>query len=132
MNECSICGKRFEGLGNNPSPFPGERCCDECDNSVVIPIRLFLSGTRQDQILVINPNGTMLIVDVDGDEVPLEELQRLVGGYIELYPKKDKRFLFVVNEEGLLKEMKPNTAAYDLLGIKAVGPVIVVPKKLFK
>ncbi len=33
MNERSICGKRFEGLGNNPPPFSGERCCDECDNT---------------------------------------------------------------------------------------------------
>ena len=79
MNECSICGKRFEGLGNNPSPFLGERCCDECDNTVVIPVRLFLSGARKGQMLVVNPNGNMIIVDVDGDEVPLEELADIIA-----------------------------------------------------
>jgi hypothetical protein len=132
MEKCSICGKRFEGFGNNPSPFPGERCCDECDNKVVLPIRLFLAGTRNDQILVIHPSGVMTIVDEDADEVPLEELQSLVGGYIEVYPNRNERFVYIVNEEGLLMGLEPNGTAREILGIEAVGPVVVVPKELFK
>ena len=33
---CSICGKPFKGMGNNPKPlkFKG-RCCDECDEEVL-------------------------------------------------------------------------------------------------
>lgn len=46
---CCICGKVFTGWGNNPDPvkdkngnlFPEDaRCCDECNNDVVIPTRL--------------------------------------------------------------------------------------------
>lgn len=46
---CCICGKVFTGWGNNPDPvkdengnlFPEDaRCCDECNNNVVIPTRL--------------------------------------------------------------------------------------------
>ena len=40
---CSICKKKFAGLGNNPQPVKtlsvSDRCCDECDRSIVIPRR---------------------------------------------------------------------------------------------
>lgn len=40
---CSICGKEFEGWGNNPEPvkpFEAGECCDECNQDKVIPARL--------------------------------------------------------------------------------------------
>jgi hypothetical protein len=37
---CSICGRPYQGYGNNPAPLPGERCCDICNWLVVIPARL--------------------------------------------------------------------------------------------
>lgn len=46
---CCICGKKFEGWGNNPDPVTDEngnlfpvdaRCCDECNDEYVIPARL--------------------------------------------------------------------------------------------
>ena len=42
FKKCSICGKYFSGYGHNPSPFcsTGDRCCDECNNDVVIPHRI--------------------------------------------------------------------------------------------
>ena len=49
VKTCCICGKTFEGWGNNPDPitdkdgnlFPeSARCCDECNNEYVIPARL--------------------------------------------------------------------------------------------
>lgn len=36
--KCSICGKEFEGYGNNPEPlmsYDEGRCCDECNAKVV-------------------------------------------------------------------------------------------------
>ena len=45
MNEkhkCCICGKEFEGYGNNPEPvkpFDEGVCCDECNFNVVVPKR---------------------------------------------------------------------------------------------
>lgn len=38
---CCICGKEFEGYGNNPYPLKNEgECCDECNTNFVIPARL--------------------------------------------------------------------------------------------
>lgn len=40
---CCICGRRFTGLGNNPAPVFNEgRCCDKCNDNVVIPVRLHI------------------------------------------------------------------------------------------
>lgn len=38
---CCICGKEFEGFGNNPRPVKKSGvCCDECNFNYVIPARL--------------------------------------------------------------------------------------------
>ena len=38
---CCICGKKFNGYGNNPDPVKKEgRCCDDCNSTKVIPARL--------------------------------------------------------------------------------------------
>ena len=36
---CSICGRDYDGFGNNASPFEG-RCCDVCNMTQVIPTRI--------------------------------------------------------------------------------------------
>ena len=41
--KCCICGKVFDGYGNNPYPAsadPNDRCCDVCNIQKVIPARL--------------------------------------------------------------------------------------------
>lgn len=36
-----ICGKKFKGHGNSPSPVKDEgRCCDDCNFNAVIPARM--------------------------------------------------------------------------------------------
>jgi len=45
MNACCICGRLFEGYGNDPRPVidkPGKRCCDECNNKIVVTERMRL------------------------------------------------------------------------------------------
>ena len=37
---CAICQGTFEQFGNNPDPFEGDRCCNECDQKYVIPARI--------------------------------------------------------------------------------------------
>lgn len=41
---CCLCGNEFIGFGNNPEPLmensDENRCCDECNESKVIPERL--------------------------------------------------------------------------------------------
>ena len=42
---CVICGKEFEGYGNNPEPVKDHgQCCDECNLTYVIPARLSMIG----------------------------------------------------------------------------------------
>ena len=41
---CCLCGKEFEGFGNNPEPLMGDKeknkCCNECNEKKVIPARI--------------------------------------------------------------------------------------------
>ena len=37
---CSICGVKYIGYGNNAWPINNGRCCDDCNNTKVIPARL--------------------------------------------------------------------------------------------
>ena len=40
---CVICGKEFEGYGNNPEPVKSSdegKCCDDCNMLYVIPARI--------------------------------------------------------------------------------------------
>ena len=37
---CAICGREFNGYGNNAEPVKPGRCCDECNLNVVIPERI--------------------------------------------------------------------------------------------
>lgn len=53
-NTCSICGKSFEGWGNNPDPIYNpemadmiQRCCDSCVTKWVIPARMHCINTRK-------------------------------------------------------------------------------------
>lgn len=37
---CSICGKEFDGFGNNAEPVNDGICCNKCNNEIVIPRRM--------------------------------------------------------------------------------------------
>ena len=42
-NVCVICGREFEGFGNNPEPVTSLEkgdCCDKCNAEIVIPLRI--------------------------------------------------------------------------------------------
>jgi len=46
---CCICGKEFEGYGNNPWPFikdESARCCDKC-NAKVLQERMNLAKREE-------------------------------------------------------------------------------------
>ena len=43
MKKCCICGKEFDGWGNNPWPVKDNgECCDECNFEYVIAARLIM------------------------------------------------------------------------------------------
>lgn len=50
--KCCLCGREFEGYGNNPYPLCEEsdyesRCCNDCDSKFVVPARIEMSYTRK-------------------------------------------------------------------------------------
>jgi hypothetical protein len=60
---------------------------------------------------LIESNGTETVVlPANGETFTLEELQNLVGGYIELTYTTDSRMM-IVNEEGKLKQSPVNLRA---------------------
>lgn len=130
--KCSICNKSFNGKGNNPEPFKREKCCDECNLDVVIPLRIFLNGYNFHHLMIIQTNGKIKYNKLRDNQISLKQLQRLVKGLIEFYPKKDEHFFYVVDEEGLIKGKPINKLAYELFEIKVVGDLLVIPKRLVK
>ena len=45
--QCAICAEPFNGFGNNPAPFPGEVCCNNCDDYFVTPVRIMYADPAQ-------------------------------------------------------------------------------------
>lgn len=39
-NVCAICGREYIGHGNNANPVTTGYCCDKCNCTVVIPLRI--------------------------------------------------------------------------------------------
>jgi hypothetical protein len=37
---CSICGDNYDGFGNNAYPVNDGRCCNVCNATQVVPIRI--------------------------------------------------------------------------------------------
>jgi len=51
---CCICNDEIVGFGNNPEPFSGTRCCDDCNDRFVTPTRLCLGrGFADENILLL-------------------------------------------------------------------------------
>ena len=45
---CCICGKKFEGYGNNAWPLKEEgRCCDKCNELVILQRLVDLYDTKE-------------------------------------------------------------------------------------
>ena len=130
--KCDICHKEIKGYDCNAWPLSKGRCCQECDDKYVVPLRIFLSGAIKDQILILKAENSTFEFEAIDKELPLKKSQDIVQGYIELYPVKNPHFFFIVNEEGLLKKLKYNELAYRLFGLNVLGNMIVCPKNLFK
>ncbi len=82
--------------------------------------------------LLIAPDGTVTPKPLPaGRKFQLDELQALVGGYIELAPSALSRFRLVLNEEGLQLNLPPNRLATALMHPRTlvdgslVGPVLI-------
>jgi hypothetical protein len=47
VQACSICGKAFTGHGHNAQPFNDGRCCDDCNESAVVPALFLRIGAAE-------------------------------------------------------------------------------------
>lgn len=68
--KCSICGKEFNGEGNNINPIlskNGNKCCNQCNEDIVIPTRL----ARMSTIEKLEDNVNYL--SAQGREYPYKE-----------------------------------------------------------
>ena len=37
---CCLCNKEYEGYGNDAQPLKEGKCCDECNEKLVIPAKI--------------------------------------------------------------------------------------------
>ena len=129
---CSICKKPFSEYGNNPAPFHGEICCDDCNAKYVLPLRVYQSIREPQYALNFKEDGNLETLKPKDKYFTLQELQTAVGGYIELYPSRYENKLIVCDEEGLIKHRSVNTLFASLTSIKLVGDVLLCPTGIFE
>jgi hypothetical protein len=48
LGKCCICNDAITGFANNPEPFPGKQCCDDCNDRFVTPTRMCLGRGYDD------------------------------------------------------------------------------------
>jgi len=50
-SKCCLCGAELDGFGNNPWPLAASdaRCCDWCNDTVVIPERIWILTKRHEE-----------------------------------------------------------------------------------
>ena len=131
MKTCSLCGKKFKGWGNNSSPFQRGDCCDDCNNRLVLPLRMFLLGGTN-YFMTIRVDNSIFVDQPKGEVLSLEEIQAQVDGYFEIYPTENEKFFFLVNEEGLIRNMEPNFLAHEIFELYVRGNLMIVPKHLLE
>lgn len=129
---CAICQQSFSGFGHNPSPFSGERCCDSCNEKFVIPLRIYEITKNENSAILFKTDGTVETIKPKGQYFTLSELQGLVGGLIELYPRRVLGHFVVCNEEGLILNLRPNQIFFAYSEIPLVGNVLLCPEKIFE
>ena len=102
-HKCVICGKDFDGWGNNAWPIKDGICCDECNAEKVIPERLKQLNLKEDkeekEIPDISVKDNTLTVDIDkepeveitdGEKEPCEECEEFdskLKGFLDAFLK---------------------------------------------
>lgn len=66
------------------------------------------------------------VIEIYDDKPTLEEMQKMVGGYIQEVYVGDQDVQYWVNEEGLLLELPLNPKASMMLGQPIVGNLVVL------
>jgi hypothetical protein len=48
---CVLCGWPIDGYGANPAPLADGRCCEWCDQHIVIPLRIRIATREREEPL---------------------------------------------------------------------------------
>jgi len=71
------------------------------------------------------------VMPANNTDFKLREVQKMVGGYVEVVYLRDGRIM-LVDEEGLLKGSPLNREASRMAGRPIVGPAVVMPNDMFR
>lgn len=82
-------------------------------------------------ILMPVRGGDELVMPANGTDFKLREVQKMIGGYVEVVYLRDGRIM-LVDEEGLLKGLPLNRAASRMAGRPIVGNALVMPNDMFR
>lgn len=99
---------------------------------ITLPIKNYASIKEESSAVLIKADGTVERVKPKDAYFTLIELQRLVGGLIELYPKRLDGDFVVCNEEGLIRGLPINHTFRKFTGITLVGDIFVCPETIFE
>lgn len=86
---------------------------------------LFITRRLKMAIQTIAPNGDVTDLSIPINEITLEKLQELVGGYIEVVII-NAGFLMIVDEEGRFKSKQYNSSASVLCNRIIVGTAVIL------
>jgi hypothetical protein len=136
---CSICEQQFREYPNNARPINDGKCCAYCDDYVVTPTRIELAELHRSRkqasrmtAMLIRADGGEAEITPKAKKFSLEELQALVGGYIEAVPHipggLDADDDLICNEEGKLRGMPLNRKASMLAAQLIVGDVVILKR----
>lgn len=81
---------------------------------------------------LVKIDGTYEDIVREGNSWKLEDLQKLVGGYVELIPLPSGRNVMLADEDGMPKQLKPNGLATIYAGRPVVGDVVIIQRRDFK
>ena len=129
---CAICKKSFKESNDSIHPLIGEALCSDCIAKFVIPTCIQQITKESKNAILFREDGKAEIISPKGEYFTLEELQHLVGGYIEIYPARYLDHLIVCDEEGLIKKRKLNVPFKALTTIGLVGNVLLCPERIFE
>ena len=70
------------------------------------------------------------IIEKNDKQLDLKEMQKIVGGLIQVHPEKvkinNKHFEVIVNEEGWVNELPFNQMLSEMFDIEVAGTVILL------
>lgn len=94
--------------------------------------RVASSKVAGDAVLIPVSGSAKAVVPANGTDFTLREVQKLVGGYVEVVPMPERGRIMLVDEEGLMKGLPVNRGASRSARRTIVGPALVMDSSMFR